>query len=114
MMTLAFVINACGLGVLVGSFLKKEKSFNVAGSLGVQIMAALGGSMVPLYIFPDWVLSATKLFPNGLALQTYLKLMSGSKILEILPAMAGSVGLGLLFFSIGLVRLSVERGKSYA
>jgi ABC-2 type transport system permease protein len=114
MMTLAFVINACGLGVLVGSFIKKEKSFNVAGSLGVQIMAALGGSMVPLYIFPDWVLSVTKLFPNGLALQTYLELMSGASFSEILPAVAGSIGLGLLFFAIGLFRLSIERRGSYA
>ncbi|MCL6572335.1 MAG: ABC transporter permease [Bacillus sp. (in: Bacteria)] len=114
MMTLAFVINACGLGVLAGSLIKKEKSFNVAGSLGVQIMAALGGSMVPLYIFPDWVLTVTKLFPNGLALQTYLELMSGASFSEILPAVAGSIGLGLLFFAIGLFRLSIERRGSYA
>jgi ABC-2 type transport system permease protein len=114
MMTLAFVINACGLGVLAGSLIKKEKSFNVAGSLGVQIMAALGGSMVPLYIFPDWVLSVTKLFPNGLALQTYLELMSGASFSEILPAVSGSIGLGLLFFAIGLFRLSIERRGSYA
>ena len=33
-MTLAFVFNACGLGVLAGSFIKTEKSFNVAGMFG--------------------------------------------------------------------------------
>ena len=37
MMTFAFVINACGLGVLVGSFVKTEKSFSVAGMFGTQI-----------------------------------------------------------------------------
>lgn len=114
MMTFAFVINACGLGVLAGSFVKTEKSFSVAGMFGTQILAALGGSMVPLYIFPDWVLSVTKFFPNGLALQSYLDLMSGASFFDILPAILGSIGLGLFFFAVGLLRLSVERRGLYA
>ena len=114
LMTVSFVFNACGLGILVGSFIKTEKAFSVAGMFGTQIMAALGGSMVPLYLFPDWVISITKLFPNGLALQTYLDLMSGATVPDILPAIAGSVGLGLLFFAIGLMRLSLERRRRYA
>ncbi|MEH7076274.1 ABC transporter permease [Neobacillus drentensis] len=114
LMTFAFVFNACGLGILAGSFIKSEKVFNVAGSFGTQIMSALGGSMVPLYFFPDWVLWVTKLLPNGLALQTYLDLMSGATIAEILPAVAGSMGLGLLFCAVGLIRLSLGRRKSYA
>jgi ABC-2 type transport system permease protein len=81
---------------------------------GTQIMAALGGSMAPLYFFPDWVISITKLLPNGLALKTYLKLMSGAALSEILPAITLAFGLGLLFFTIGLFRLSLERRKRYA
>ncbi|MFZ7947103.1 ABC transporter permease [Neobacillus sp. 19] len=113
-LTVAFVINASGLGVLAGSFIKTEKSFNVAGMFGTQIMAALGGSMVPLYIFPDWIVFATKFIPNGLALQSYLDLMSGASFIKILPAIGGSLGLGLLFFVIGLIRLSFERRGKYA
>jgi ABC-2 type transport system permease protein len=113
-MTVAFVISACGLGVMAGSFIKTEKAFNAAGMLGTQIFAALGGSMVPLYIFPDWFVSVSKLLPNGLALQTYLDLMSGAPFFEIIPAVLGSIGLGLLFFSIGLFRLSIERRGKYA
>ncbi|MFK9094463.1 ABC transporter permease [Bacillus salipaludis] len=113
-MTLAFVVNASGLGVLAGSFIKTEKAFNVAGMFGTQIMAALGGSMVPLYVFPDWVVFVTKFLPNGLALQTYLDLMSGAAFTKILPAIGGSIGLGLLFFAIGLIRLSLERRGKYA
>ncbi|MFJ7729397.1 ABC transporter permease [Neobacillus sp. NPDC097160] len=113
-MTLAFVVNASGLGVLAGSFIKTEQAFNVAGMFGTQIMAALGGSMVPLYVFPDWVVFVTKFLPNGLALQTYLDLMSGAAFTKILPAIGGSIGLGLLFFAIGLIRLSLERRGKYA
>lgn len=114
MMTFAFVFNACGLGLLAGSFIKTEKAFSVAGMFGTQIMAALGGSMAPLYFFPDWAISVTKLLPNGLALQSYLNLMSGATVTDILPAIAGSMGLGLLFLAIGLFRLSLERRRSYA
>jgi ABC-2 type transport system permease protein len=113
-MTIAFVISACGLGVLAGSFIKTEKAFNAAGMLGTQIFAALGGSMVPLYIFPDWIVSVSKILPNGLALQTYLDLMSGASFIEIIPAALSSIGLGILFFAIGLFRLSIERRGKYA
>ena len=113
-MTFAFVISACGLGVLAGSFIKTEKAFNAAGMLGTQIFAALGGSMAPLYIFPDWFVSAAKILPNGLALQTYLDLMSGATFSEIIPAVLGSVALGIFFFAIGLIRLSTERRGKYA
>jgi ABC-2 type transport system permease protein len=114
LITIAYVISACGLGVLAGTLLKTEKSFNVAGMIGTQLFAAVGGSMVPLYIFPDGVITLTKLLPNGLALQSYLKLMSGSSFTEILGSAAGLLGLGLLFFTIGLIRLSLERRGKYA
>ncbi|MEH7254687.1 ABC transporter permease [Neobacillus niacini] len=114
LMTFAFVISACGLGVLAGSFIKTEKAFNAAGMLGTQIFAALGGSMAPLYIFPDWFVSAGKILPNGLALQTYLDLMSGASLLEVIPAVLGSIVLGIFFFAIGLFRLSTERRGKYA
>ncbi|WP_147533214.1 ABC transporter permease [Bacillus marasmi] len=112
--TFAFVMSACGLGVLVGSFIKKEKTFSVAAMLGTQIMAALGGSMAPLYIFPDWAVLAGKFLPNGLALQTYLDLMSDATFIEVIPEAAISLGIGIVFFAIGLMRLSIERRGSYA
>ncbi|MEH7109833.1 ABC transporter permease [Bacillus sp. JJ1764] len=114
LMTIAFVISACGLGILAGSFVKTEKAFGVAGMFGTQIMAALGGSMAPLYIFPDWVITITKVLPNGLALQTYLDLMSGATLTKIMPAVLSSIGLGIFFFAIGLIRLSMERRGKYA
>jgi ABC-2 type transport system permease protein len=113
-MTFAYVVSACGLGVLAGSFIKTEKAFGAAGMLGTQIFAALGGSMAPLYIFPDWFVTVSKILPNGLALQTYLDLMSGAEFIEILPAVLSSFGLGILFFAMGLFRLSVERRGKYA
>jgi ABC-2 type transport system permease protein len=114
LMTFAFVISASGLGVLAGSFIHKEKTFNAVGMIGTQIMAAIGGSMAPIYIFPDWMVSATKVLPNGLALQSYIDLMSGASFTDILPEASGGLALGACFFAIGLFRLSRERRESYA
>jgi ABC-2 type transport system permease protein len=114
LMTFAFVVSTCGLGILAGSFIKTSKTFDSVGMLASQIFAALGGSMAPLYIFPDWVVFVTKGLPNGLALQTYLELMSGATLTEILPAISASIGFGILFFAIGLFRLSSERRGNYA
>lgn len=114
LVTFSYVVSASGLGVLVGSIFKTEKSFGVAGMLGSQIFAALGGSMAPLYIFPEWMVSLIKVLPNGLALQTYFDLMSGASFAGTLSAAGGLLGLGALFFAIGLLRLSLERRREYA
>ncbi|WP_059173799.1 ABC transporter permease [Bacillus sp. FJAT-27445] len=109
-----FIFSACGLGVMAGSFLKTGKAFGIAGMLGTQIMAAVGGSMVPLYLMPDWVNTFVKVFPNALALQSFLELMAGGGISDILPSSASLLGLGLLFMAIGWIRLSGERRVKYA
>ncbi|RDU38301.1 ABC transporter permease [Neobacillus piezotolerans] len=111
---ISFVFSACGLGVMAGALLKSQKAFNVAGMLGTQIMAAVGGSMVPLYMMPDWVNTIVKIFPNALALQSFLELMAGGGLKDILPGAAGLLGLGVLFLGIGWLRLASERRVNYA
>ncbi|PLR94686.1 ABC transporter permease [Bacillus sp. T33-2] len=111
---IAYVFSACGLGVLIGSFIKTEKAFNVAGMLGTQILSGIGGSMVPLYLFPDWMNGIVQVLPNALALQTFLDLMSGGTFIEVVPEAAILIGMGVLFFAIGWMRQSAERRLSYA
>lgn len=98
----SFVFSACGLGVLLGAIVKTEKTFNVAGMLGTQIMAAVGGSMVPLYMFPDWMNSFVKILPNALALQTFLELMSGGNLSDIIfeSAILLAIGVGSLIMAV--------------
>ncbi|WP_316568246.1 ABC transporter permease [Neobacillus sp. YIM B06451] len=111
---ISFVFSACGLGVMAGSLVNTGKAFNVVGMLGTQIMSAVGGSMVPLYLMPDWVNTLVKVFPNALALQSFLELMAGGGIKDILPGAAGLLGLGVLFLAIGWLMLAGERRRKYA
>ncbi|WP_404331551.1 ABC transporter permease [Mesobacillus maritimus] len=110
----AFVFSACGLGVLCGSLVKTEQAFNSAGILGTQLLAAAGGSMVPLYVFPDWLNELVKVFPNALALQTFLDLMSGESIQGVVFEAAILLLLGFFFIGLAFLRLSAERRKTYA
>jgi ABC-2 type transport system permease protein len=110
----AFVFSACGLGVLCGSLVKTEKAFSTAGVLGTQILAAAGGSMVPLYVFPDWLIQVMKVFPNALPLQTFLDLMSGESFQAVVFEATMLLLLGFFFILMAFLRLSAERRKTYA
>lgn len=111
---LSFVFSVCGLGVLLGTLVKTEKTFNAAGMLATQIMAAVGGSMVPLYIFPDWVNNVVKVLPNALALQTFLELMSGAGVWQVMIEAGILVAIGLGSLLIAFVSLSARRRASDA
>jgi len=110
----SFILNAAGFGVLIGSFINREKTFNSVGILGTQVLAALGGSMVPLYLFPQWVMNISYFLPNSLALQMFLKSMAGADFSEIQSGLLLSCGMGLVFFIIALLRMSFERKHRYA
>jgi ABC-2 type transport system permease protein len=109
----AFVFSACGLGILCGSLVKTEKAFNSAGMLGTQLLAAAGGSMVPLYVFPDWLNEIVKVFPNALALQTFLDLMSGESLQGVVHEAAMLLFAGVFFILLAFMRLSAERRRTY-
>ncbi|KMY21785.1 ABC transporter [Bacillus pumilus] len=110
----SFIVNAAGFGVLIGSFIKREKTFNSVGILGTQVLAALGGSMVPLYLFPQWLINISYFLPNSLALQMFLKSMAGADFSEIQSGFILSCGMGLVFFITALIRMSFERKHRYA
>ncbi|MEK5134922.1 ABC transporter permease [Bacillus sp. FSL W8-0645] len=110
----SFILNAAGFGVLIGSFIKREKTFNSVGILGTQVLAALGGSMVPLYLFPQWLINISYFLPNSLALQMFLKSMAGADFSEIQSGFILSCGMGLVFFITALIRMSFERKHRYA
>lgn len=107
----SFTVSASGLGVFIGSFIKSESIFSNIGIIGTQILAAIGGSMVPLYLFPVWMLSISKIIPNALALQMFLDIMAGSGVRDIGAEALFSIGIGLVLFLIAWIRLSWKGGK---
>lgn len=111
---IAFVVSASGLGVFFGSFIQKSRTLTNTGMILVQMMAALGGSMVPLYMYPDWLNALAKVLPNALALQSFLELMTGANWTQVWGASATLFGIGLLFLLLGWLKLNRDRRVRYA
>ncbi|WP_210363910.1 ABC transporter permease [Bacillus sp. REN3] len=111
---LAYVFSVSGLGVLLGILVNTEKAFSAAAMLGTQIMAAVGGSMVPLYMFPDWVNEVVKIFPNALTLQTFLELMSGAGLPEVANEAIILVSIGTVSLLAAWFAFSLKRRSWYA
>lgn len=107
----SFTISAAGLGVFIGSFIKSEGLYSNIGIIGSQVLAALGGSMVPLYLFPEWMIEVSKVLPNALALQMFLELMAGAGVDAIATEALISIGVGIILFLLAWVRLSWKGGK---
>lgn len=106
----SFTLSTTGLGVLVGSFMKTEESFGSIGMIGTQIMSALGGSFVPIYMFPDWMVAISKVLPNALALQMFMDIMTGEGVATIVNEAIIATGVGLLLLALAWMRLARKGG----
>ncbi|MCR8657569.1 ABC transporter permease [Paenibacillus endoradicis] len=106
----SFTLSTTGLGVLVGSFMKTEESFGSIGMIGTQIMSALGGSFVPIYMFPDWMVVISKVLPNALALQMFMNIMTGEGVATIANEAIIATGVGLLLLVLAWMRLARKGG----
>ena len=107
---LSFTLSTAGLGVFVGSLMKNEESFSSIGMIGTQIISALGGSFVPIYMFPDWMIVISKVLPNALALQMFMNIMTGEGIRAIMNEAFIASSVGVLLLALAWVRLSRKGG----
>ncbi|TYS21301.1 ABC transporter permease [Bacillus subtilis] len=95
---LSYAAAVSGISMLLASCISDMKSADAIGGFGIQLLAVLGGSMLPLYQFPDFLQSVSKAVPNRWALDGFLSLMEGG-------GWAGLQKPVLLFAAIGLCSL---------
>lgn len=77
---IAFVYSfaVSGLSMIVASFTKDEKMADTLGGIGVQIFSLLGGSMLPISVFPEMLRKISMITPNSWALTSFTEVMSGT------------------------------------
>ena len=73
-----YCIAVSGLAMVMAVFTTDEKMADVVGSMGVQVLALLGGSMLPLSVFPEALRNIALLTPNSWALTGFTSIMSGT------------------------------------
>lgn len=109
---LLFSLTAAGAGMLVGSVFRNDSQAAGAGvGLGL-VLAALGGSMMPLELFPEGMRAVAHLTPHAWANEAMAEIVRrGGGVRDVLPqigvlALYGGV---LLTLSTGLLRRTLTR-----
>ncbi|MGM2841404.1 ABC transporter permease [Bacillus cereus group sp. Bce002] len=105
---MSYAICVSGLSMLIAAFIREEKTADVMGGIGIQILAILGGSMLPIYVFPDTLQTIANVAPNKWALTSFLNIMSGTSWDVLLPVIFSLCGAGIVSVMIGTLRLHMR------
>ena len=109
LVTVAVSLAATGLGILVAALAKSEQQVSGVTSLVILTLAALGGSMVPLFVMPDFMQSIARITPHAWALTAYQNIIvRGYGTAEVLPQVGVLMAFAAAFFGIALWRFRFE------
>ncbi|MBO1581773.1 ABC transporter permease [Bacillus sp. XF8] len=102
---IAYAICVAGLSMLIAAFIREEKTADLMGGIGIQLLAVLGGCMLPIYAFPDTLQTIANIAPNKWALTSFLDIMSGTTWYALIPVILSLSSAGIISVIIGTFRL---------
>jgi ABC-2 type transport system permease protein len=105
---IAYSVAVSGLSMILAAVVSEEKTTDLISGVGVQIFAILGGSMLPIYIFPYALQSFANITPNKWALKSFLSVMSGTSWSQLFLPISVLILMGLLSLTIGTWRLKAR------
>ena len=111
LVSLATVFCALGLGLLLATFGRSEKSVGTLASVTLLVLGMLGGAMIPRQLLPKAVQVIGGYTPHGWALDAYhdLVLNRQTTLVDILPNAGALAACGACLMLLGLYRF---RSKS--
>ncbi|CAM4300479.1 ABC transporter ATP-binding protein [Bacillus manliponensis] len=104
----SYAICVSGLSMLLAAFIREEETADMLGGTGIQLLALLGGSMLPIYAFPEVMKKVANIAPNKWALTSLLDVMSGAAWQTIIPVIVTLMLIGIITVSVGTFRLRVR------
>ncbi|MDQ7029670.1 MAG: ABC transporter permease [Ardenticatenia bacterium] len=105
LVTLATAAAATGLGLLVAALGKTRQQITGIATLLVLVLAALGGTMVPVFVMPAFMQALARLSPHYWALQGYQDIIvRGLGVAAVLPEVGVLLGFALAFYTVALIR----------
>ncbi|MEI4623092.1 ABC transporter permease [Bacillus pfraonensis] len=105
---IAYAICVSGLSMLIAAFIHEEKTADLMGGIGIQLLAILGGSMLPIYVFPDTLQTIAGIAPNKWALTSFLNIMLDTSWYALLPVILSLSIAGVVSVIIGTFRLQAR------
>ncbi len=98
---LAFALVSSGAAMLVATLASNE---NQVGSIGValgMILALLGGTMVPLEVFPPFMRTLSHVAPHSWAVEAFHRLTEqGGGVVDIVPELAVLLGFAVALLAV--------------
>ncbi|MBA2175883.1 ABC transporter permease [Halobacillus locisalis] len=104
----AYGVAVSGLAMMLASVIKEEKTIDAVGGIGVQVLALLGGSMIPIAAFPDILQTVSNAIPNKWALDGFISVMTGTTWTELILPTSLLLAFGLLCLWMGSMRLKLQ------
>jgi ABC-2 type transport system permease protein len=112
LVTAGSIVAASGFGLFLISLFKNNKQSSVIFGGVVTVTGMLG--MVKVFMMgvsgPTWADTVSLFVPQGWATRGLIQVMNGAAITDILPTVAGLIGIGAVLFTIGVLRFQ----KRYA
>lgn len=105
-----------GLGILLAAVTFVSDKTRIASlfeSVIFQIMGLLGGAYIPLEVLPEEMRLLSKIPLNGVALDGYLKIMSGSPVAEISSNMLLLTVNGLVLSGVAIYLVRSKEAKKH-
>lgn len=103
---LSFCLVGTGVAVLVGSVVQTEQQAQPVGLLLGLGLAALGGSMAPLEVFPPTARAIAHITPHAWANDAFSKLLKhGGDVVTVLPQIGVLLAFAVLAISLAVWRL---------
>ncbi|WP_100332260.1 ABC transporter permease [Bacillus xiapuensis] len=101
-----------GLSIALASLVDDEKTADTAGTVSVQILSLLGGSMVPMMLFPEFLQKLAYAAPNTWALTSFTAIMRGESWEALIQPIIVMLAFGLVSIVIGAWRMHKRRRRS--
>ena len=112
LITLASACCAASLGLLVSVIFKTRSQASNFSNFGVLVMSAIGGSMVPRFLMPDWLQDVSWFLPNAWVIEAYNSLLwQNANTMEIFIPVALLLSLSICLFGISI--LSLQRSLNH-
>ena len=104
----ATVIAASGMAIFVAAAAKSARKAEAIAAIGIQLMSLLGGSMVPLNVFPSFMQKLSYFTINKWAIQGFSDLMMDKTMVAVIQPSMVLVLLGIVFLALGAWRLELQ------
>ncbi|MHC0038262.1 ABC transporter permease [Pseudoneobacillus sp. C159] len=105
---ISYSVAVSGLSMIIAAVVSEEKTTDIISGVGIQIFSILGGSMLPIYVFPESLQMLANITPNKWALTSFIEIMTGTTWDQLLVPIMVLILMGFFSLTIGTWRLKAR------